>query len=251
MKPPCRGPSSRPKVEEPSGCLPAPAARAGARERLARTSEWPVSRRSQAGCSCFRRFFHGKFCSGLIPCPVRGPWTWARCQEEGAERPVWKPSSPRSGQSAELGEGVPGPADKKFLSRDCGQASTSDQRLARLAQGPAVASTGHRARRSCRGATGGREISAVPRGTRRFQWGEGGGDRRQVTDRCRSGQQGGTSAMALARCQPCHLAALGAGLRNMSTGVAGLARLCRNLAVRPQAGSLTFPSLGFPICETG
>lgn len=117
-------------------------------------------------------------------------------RESGQGRRSGNSPHPRPGPvpSGELGEGVPGPGDKKLPPRPRGLWTgrlVSDQRTRRPAEGLALGS--HRALRRGAGAAPGQQedgkvfCQSRPEGTRALQSAEGRGDHRRATDGCGSG----------------------------------------------------------------
>lgn len=137
---------------------------------------------------------------GATPPPpraVQGPQdTGTMPGRVGKAEDLGTPPHPRPGPvpSGELGEGVPGPADKKLPPRPRGLWTgrlVSDQRTRRPAEGLALGS--HQALRQGAGAAPGQQedgkvfCQSRPEGTRALQSAEGRRDHRRATDGCGSG----------------------------------------------------------------
>lgn len=84
------------------------AARPGARGEAGRAALWgPEHREAGRGaCVSVTDFFHGKFCSGLIPSAIRGPRDTGKYQREWAKLNIQNFAHPGRGQSHGLVGGV-------------------------------------------------------------------------------------------------------------------------------------------------
>lgn len=96
------------------------AARPGALGETGRAALWgPEHREAGRGaCVSVADFFHGKFCSRLIPSAFLGPRDTGKCQREWAKLKIQNFAHPSQGQSHGLVEGSleeegSGPADRK------------------------------------------------------------------------------------------------------------------------------------------